>query len=157
MTRSTRPTRSTRRLAAPLWATATAATLLGTLAGCSAGTATGTPAAPETPTGPEADTSASYADGDYAASGTYQSPNGSESIIVELTLEGDIVTDVTVQTNANNPTTERFQGLFAGGIAAEVVGKDIDTLDVTRVAGSSLTSGGFREAIEAIKADALAG
>jgi uncharacterized protein with FMN-binding domain len=150
-------TRSTRLLAAPLCATAAAATLLGTLAGCSTAPATGTPAAPETPSGADADTSAAYTDGSYAASGNYQSPNGNESIIVELTLAGDIVTEVTVQTNANNPTTERFQGLFAGGIAAEVVGKDIDTLDVTRVAGSSLTSGGFRQAIETIKADALAG
>ncbi len=150
-------TRSTRPAAAPLAGAAAAAALLTTLAGCATAVDAGTDAAPEAPSGAEADTSAVYDDGTYSASGEYQSPNGGESIIVELTLEGDIVTDVTVQTNANNPTTERFQGLFAGGIAAEVVGKDIDTLNVTRVAGSSLTSGGFRDALEQIKADALAG
>lgn len=148
-------TRSTRLIAAPLCATAAAATLLGSLAGCSTGGAAGPTGAPDAPTGADADTSASYEDGSYAASGEYQSPNGGESIIVEVTLAGDIVTAVSVTTNANNPTTERFQGQFADGIAAEVVGKDIDTLDVTRVAGSSLTSGGFRQAVEAIKADAL--
>ena len=150
-------TRSTRPAAAPLAGAAAAAALLTTLAGCATAVDAGTDAAPEAPSGAEADTSAVYDDGPYSASGEYQSPNGGESIIVELTLEGDIVTNVTVQTNANNPTTERFQGLFAGGIAAEVVGKDIDTLNVTRVAGSSLTSGGFRDALEQIKADALAG
>lgn len=150
-------TRSSRLLAAPLYASVAAATLLGTLSGCAAGPVSGAPAPTEPATGADADTSAVYEDGSYAASGEYQSPNGGESIIVELTLEGDIVTDVVVTTNANNPTTERFQGEFAGGIAAEIVGKDIDTLDVTRVAGSSLTSGGFRQALETIKADALAG
>lgn len=150
-------TRSTRLIAAPLYATAAAATLLGSLAGCSTGATPGAPAVPGAEGGPDADTSAVYEDGSYAASGEYQSPNGGESIIVELTLAGDIVTAVAVTTNANNPTTERFQGEFRDGIAAEVVGKDIDTLDVTRVAGSSLSSGGFRQALESIKADARVG
>ncbi len=151
-------TRPPRPIVAPLSAAAASLTLLGTLAGCTAGEFTGAPSGAGTPSsGAEADTSAVYDDGRYAASGEYTSPNGGESIIVELTLESDIITDVVVTTNANNPTTERFQSLFAGGIAAEVVGKDIDTLDVTRVAGSSLTSGGFRQALEAIKADARVG
>ena len=35
-----------------------------------------------------------------------------------------------------------------------VVGQDIDEISVSRVAGSSLTSGGFNRAIEEIKAEA---
>ena len=72
-------------------------------------------------------------------------------------FEDDIVIEVDVTTNPNNPTTEFYQNAFAEGIAAEAVGVDIDLLDVTRVSGSSLTSGGFREAIASIKADALEG
>lgn len=143
-------TRSTRPSAMPLYASAAGLTLLGTLAGCAdAGASAG-----GTPSG---DTSASYADGSYQANGTYTSPNGSENIIVAVTLEGDIVTEVEVTTNPNNPTTEFYQSAFADGIAAEAVGVDIDLLDVTRVSGSSLTSGGFREAVASIKADALEG
>ena len=67
---------------------------------------------------------------------------------------GGIVTDVTVTPGANNPTVAFYQGEFVGGIAAEVVGEHIDELDVTRVAGSSLTSGGFREAVAQIRDDA---
>ena len=52
--------------------------------------------------------------------------------------------------------SEQYQGEFIGGIADVVVGEDIDEISVSRVAGSSLTSGGFNEAIEAIKADAAA-
>ncbi|MBU1250082.1 MAG: hypothetical protein KJ659_03060 [Actinobacteria bacterium] len=143
-------TRTTRPAALPMYATAAGLTLLGTLAGCADAGAT---AGGTTP----GDTSASYADGSYQANGTYTSPNGSENIIVAVTLEDDVVTEVEVTTNPNNPTTEFYQSAFAEGIAAEAVGVDIDLLDVTRVSGSSLTSGGFREAIASIKADALEG
>ena len=74
-----------------------------------------------------------------------------------LELENDIVTDVEITINPNNPTTANYQGQFADGIGEIVIGQDIDTLDVTVVAGSSLTSNGFREALNAIKADAVEG
>ncbi len=38
-------------------------------------------------------------------------------------------------------------------MASEVVGKDIDEIQVSRVAGSSLTSGGVNAAIETIKGE----
>jgi uncharacterized protein with FMN-binding domain len=131
------------RIAAPIGATAA---LLSTLTACS--TAATTEAAI-----PPVD--ASYSDGTYEASGAYQSPAGSEKITVTLTLENDTVTDVEVTLNPSNPTTANYQGQFADGVDALVVGEDIDSLDVTVVAGSSLTGNGFREALTAIKADAL--
>lgn len=129
------------RVAAPLGATAA---LLGTLTGCSTATAEA-----------EVPVDASYRDGTYQANGTYESPNGSENIIVLVELTDDVVTNVEITTNPNNPTTANYQSQFASGIGALVVGEDIDQLDVTVVAGSSLTSNGFREALAAIKADAV--
>ncbi|HEX7834368.1 MAG TPA: FMN-binding protein [Pseudolysinimonas sp.] len=99
---------------------------------------------------------ASYTDGTYTADGSYQAPSGTESITVELTLTDDKITDITVTPHATNPTAKGMQTNFAGGIADQVVGQDIDKLNVTRVSGSSLTSGGFKIAIAAIKEDALA-
>ncbi len=128
------------RIAAPIGATVA---LLGTLTACT------TAVEAETPV------DASYRDGSFQANGTYQSPNGSENIIVVLELQNDIVTDVEITVNPNNPTTANYQGQFADGIGELVIGQDIDTLDVTIVAGSSLTSNGFREALNAIKADAV--
>jgi len=101
-------------------------------------------------------TSGDYADGTYEADGSYQSPNGAETISVEITLEDNIVTDVTVTPQADGGNSEKFQTQFAGGIADEVVGENIDSLEVSRVAGSSLTSGGFNEAIDEIKSEAAA-
>lgn len=97
-----------------------------------------------------------YTDGTYTATGSYDSPGGPEMIEVEVTLAGDIITEVTVTPQATDANGKRYQGIFAGGIAKEVVGVDIDKLAVDKVAGSSLTSTGFNKSIETIKADALA-
>jgi len=97
----------------------------------------------------------SYRDGTYTADGSYAAPSGNETITVELTLEHDAVSAVTVTPHATGGNAAKFQGQFAEGIAVEVLGKDIDTLAVSRVAGSSLTSGGFQQALDAIKVDAL--
>lgn len=135
---------SSRPAPARLAAIGTASLGLAALAGCASGAADAT-----------GDTSAAYTDGTYSADGSYISPAGQESITVELTLADDVVTAVTVTPGAHDPQARGFQEKFAGGIEEHVVGRDIDTLDVTRVAGSSLTSGGFAEALAAIKADAL--
>ncbi|MBD3942419.1 FMN-binding protein [Microbacterium sp. NEAU-LLC] len=96
----------------------------------------------------------SYADGTYTAEGTYATPESVETISVTVTLQGDVVTDVEVTGNPQKRESEEYQGKFIGGIAAVVVGQDIDELQVSRVAGSSLTSDGFNKAIETIKSEA---
>lgn len=98
----------------------------------------------------------SYADGTYTAEGSYATPESVETITVTVTLEDDVVTAVEVIGDPQKRESEQYQGQFIGGIAEVVVGEDIDDLQVSRVAGSSLTSGGFNEAIEAIKAEAAA-
>lgn len=101
-------------------------------------------------------TGGTFADGTYSATGEYQAPSGTESVDVTITLEGGTVTAVEVVGNATDPQAILMQGQFVGGIAAVVVGKKIDELQVDKVGGSSLTSGGFNRAIDEIKADAAA-
>lgn len=98
---------------------------------------------------------ASYKDGTYSADGTYKSPNGTETVGVQLTLASGKVSAVEITEHPSNPNTRKFQGEFAGGIAAQVVGKSLDEIKVSKVAGSSLTSGGFNQAVEEIKTQAL--
>jgi uncharacterized protein with FMN-binding domain len=124
------------------------------LAGCAADAAS-TPGAADLASGGGA-TSDTYTDGTYTEPGSYQSPLGLETIEVTLTLAGSVITDVTVVGLGDHSTTRRFQGEFIGGIADAVVGENIDEIVIDRVAGSSLTSGGFEEAVGKIKADALA-
>lgn len=101
--------------------------------------------------------SSKYADGTYTAEGSYSpQPGLIEKVSVTLTLVDDVIEDVEVTGNPQKPESERYQGEFIGGISDEVVGKSIDDISVSRVAGSSLTSGGFNQAVETIKAEAAA-
>lgn len=132
--------------------------LAGSLAACSTPDSEQLPVEPDGGNGSTGgDTGGgAYADGTYEATGSYQAPSGTESIDVTITLEDGIITDVQVVGNATDPEAKQHQGEFAGGIAGEVVGKPIDEIQVSKVSGSSLTSGGFNKAIEEIKADAAA-
>ncbi|MEV7607986.1 FMN-binding protein [Microbacterium sp. NPDC089320] len=132
------------------------------LAGCS-GTAdaedqstdTGTDTSTES-TDSGAATSGDYADGTYTADGSYQTPETVEEITVTLTVADGLVTEVEVTGDPQARESEQYQGQFIDGISDEVVGKSLDDIEVSRVAGSSLTSGGFNEAVESIKEQAAA-
>lgn len=102
------------------------------------------------------DAGGEYVDGTYTATGSYVSPGGEESVEVALTLADGVVSDVEVTSLAKHPNSERFQGEFISGITDVVVGVPIDELAVDKVAGSSLTSGGFNAAVEDIKGQARA-
>jgi len=133
-----------------------------TLAGCSGGSNDADAAAPAasstaaaTQAG-SAGSAATYKDGTYSASGQYATPESVETIEVSLTLADDTITDVTVTGDPKARESKEYQGRFIGGIKDEVVGKKIDDISVSRVAGSSLTSGGFNEAVATIKTEAKA-
>lgn len=95
-----------------------------------------------------------YKDGTYSADGAYSSPNGQEAVGVGLTLSGGAVSDVTITVHPSNPMTKKFQEEFAGGIKAIVVGRKLDELNVSKVAGSSLTGAGFNKAVASIEEQA---
>ncbi|WP_102193294.1 FMN-binding protein [Microbacterium aurantiacum] len=134
------------------------------LAGCSgaadaeSNADTGTNPEPTTSSAPadDAATDSAYKDGTYTAEGSYQTPETVEKISVTLTLADGVVTDVEVTGDPQAPETEKFQGEFVAGIADVVEGVPIDELKVDKVAGSSLTSGGFNQALETIKEEAAA-
>lgn len=151
--------------------TAAAASVAGLalLAGCSGQAEAEQPAADTTPstaatgatgsvgsTGSAATAGGAYKDGSYTAEGTYQTPEGPETITVTLTVASDAVTDVTVTGEPTRRESKQYQGQFIGGIKDAVVGKSLDDVKVDRVAGSSLTSGGFNAAVEEIRTDAAA-
>lgn len=144
--------------------TAAAASVAGLalLAGCSGQAEAEQPASDATtPSSGGASSSEStdggaYADGSYTAEGTYQTPEGPETITVTLTLAADTVTAVEVTGEPTRRESKQYQSQFIGGIEEAVVGKSLDDIEVDRVAGSSLTSGGFNAAVEEIRTDAAA-
>lgn len=95
-----------------------------------------------------------YKDGSYSATGGYSTPAGREQFAVTLTLKNDIVIASTLIPKAISPTSAEFQKEFALEYKQFVIGKDINTLSLGKVAGSSLTGVGFNEALEKIKSQA---
>jgi uncharacterized protein with FMN-binding domain len=108
-----------------------------------------------TPATPTKTTTATYKDGTYTASGTYQSPGGQDQVDVSLTIKNDIVTDANVTASGDN-TSKFYQGMFLANYKPLVVGKDISTLKLSKVSGSSLTSAGFNAAVQKIEVEAKA-
>ncbi len=126
--------------------------VVGTLAGCSATT---TSAAGGGSAGGSGTTSnATYKDGTYSAPGTYVSPGGTEQIKVTLTLAKNIITAMKVVTVKADPTAQGYEAMFESGISGASVGKNLNSLNIGVVSGSSLTSIGFNNALATIKADA---
>lgn len=87
-----------------------------------------------------------YTDGEYGTRGS--------SIGVSITLEDDAITAVEVTPLATDETSLDLQRRFAEAVPAVVVGRDIDTVNLDRVAGNSHTTAGFNNALEKIKAEA---
>lgn len=121
------------------------------------GNVTDTPTQPTPATQPTPTTvpvTSKYKDGTYSADGTYQSPAGTETVHVSVTLQGDVITAATFKGDATNPGSVNNQKKFAGGYTAAVVGKKLDSIALTVVNGSSLTPKGFMDALADIKVDA---
>jgi len=100
------------------------------------------------------DEAINYKDGTYTEKGRYISPGGAESIDVTVTLVDDIITSAAVTSNATRGESKDHQEDFISGFKTLVEGKDIDTVSLSRVAGSSLTPNGFNAALKLIKVDA---
>jgi uncharacterized protein with FMN-binding domain len=95
--------------------------------------------------------SSSYKDGTYSATGSYDSPGGTESIGVTLTLKSGIVTDSALKSGAADSEAKQYQSQFISGYKKLVVGKPLNSIKLSRVSGSSLTSEGFNEAVSQIE------
>lgn len=108
-----------------------------------------------TPSDSEASTGV-YKDGTYTETGSYSTPGGRESIGVTVTLKDSVITSTTMTQNARTGEAREYQSDFESGYKSLVVGKNIDAVSLSRVAGSSLTSNGFNAAIDQIKTDAKA-
>ena len=107
-----------------------------------------------TDTSTSTDSTVSYKDGTYTQTGRYVSPGGAESIDVSVTIADNIITSAEVKGNASRGDAKAYQSDFIAGYKSSVVGKEVDSVSLSRVAGASLTSNGFNTALDAIKEDA---
>lgn len=95
-----------------------------------------------------------YKDGTYTVKTEYKSPEGLEPMGVTVVLANDIITSTNFDVLATVPISKKLQEAFSSSYKSVVVGKNLDAANVGIVAGASLTSGGFNDALAKIKAQA---
>ena len=101
---------------------------------------------------PETSTDTStYKDGTYTATGSYLSPGGRESVDLTVVIKDGVITETSLVKKASDSEAEEYQEKFATNYQSQVVGKKINGLSLSRVAGSSLTSNGFNNALTKIR------
>lgn len=74
-----------------------------------------------------------------------------ETMTVQIYLDGQIVTDLNLTQVASNGESQQYQDDFAAEVKTLVIGKNINEIQVTRIAGASYTSNAFMEALSKIK------
>lgn len=116
-------------------------------------TSTSHSAAPQTPA---VSSTATFKDGTYKATASYGSPAGNQDITINVTLKDGKIADTSAVAGATDETAKDYQMQFIDGYKSQVVGKDIKSVNLTRVSGSSLTPNGFNDAIRQIEQQAKA-
>ena len=119
-----------------------------------ASAAAGTTAATAASAAKASAASSTYADGTYTATGSYTSPGGTDTITITLTLDGDVISEASAVGGDTSGPSSKYETEFAANFAGLIVGKDVDSVSLDKVAGSSLTSAGFNAAVQTIKTDA---
>ena len=101
-----------------------------------------------------ASVTAGYKNGTYTATDDYAAPGGEEAITLDITLNNDLVIASTVTPIAHNALSASFQSRFIASYKSYVIGKKINDIKLATVAGSSLTTQGFNNAIGQIEQQA---
>lgn len=104
----------------------------------------------------DTDANDEYKDGSYEATGSYSSPGGREEITVTVVLTNGKISETSAKTEAASGTSRQYQSEFVDNYKNLVVGRSLSEIKLDRVAGSSLTSNGFNDALDMIKNDAAA-
>lgn len=101
-------------------------------------------------------TSSSYKDGTYSASIDYSVPHGTNSLTAKLTIKDGTVTAVNVDNDYSDNESGMYIDSFENAIQGAVVGQDVGSLSLSRLAGASLTTQAFNNALTTIRNDAKA-
>lgn len=107
-------------------------------------------------TTPASTTNSGYRDGTYSATQSYYVPHSNESIKVDLTLSGGVITDISIQNSEGDRDSAAYQQDFAASYKSYVVGKKISGLQLSVIAGASDTTQGFADALSQIATQAQA-
>jgi uncharacterized protein with FMN-binding domain len=112
-----------------------------------------TPEASSTTTGSTTSDSG-YIDGTYKATGSFSTPGGIDTITINVTLKSGTITATSATGTVSDRDGQEYQDEFISNYEQQVVGKNVDSVSLTRVSGASLTTQGFNDALSQIKQQA---
>jgi cytoskeletal protein RodZ len=101
-------------------------------------------------------TTSTYKNGTYSSDGNFNTPGGFQSIGVSVTIQNDTVTNATVTDQTTDGDSSAYAQMFINSFRDYVVGKNVGSIHLYGVAGASLTSEGFNNALSQIKSQAHA-
>lgn len=99
---------------------------------------------------------ATFKDGTYTATAKYDTPGGSQSMTVKLTVASGSVTDSSIQQTASSSEDQQFEDGFDSAYKSQVIGKKLSDINLHSVSGASLTTDGFNSALGDIAKQAQA-
>lgn len=110
---------------------------------------------PEEPTDPVPTPveATSYRNGLYTTEVTYRTPAGMYKMEVSMNISNDIITNSNISFDAAASKSD-YSSDFANNFKNEVIGKDLGTINLSRVGGASLTSRAYNNAVETVKGKA---
>lgn len=109
-----------------------------------------------THTSAAASSTGGYKDGTYSATADYYTPEDTDTIKVTLAVKDGTVTSVTSTTTTSSRESRQYDSAFLNAYKSYVVGKKLSNLNLDRVSGASLTTGGFNDALDTIRQQAQA-
>lgn len=114
----------------------------------SEGASSATPSSTSTTgSGSTSSASSAYKDGSYSSTANYRTPGGTNNIKVSIVLTGDLITSVETKDQYQDGESQPYISDFKSAISGKVVGKKINSLNLSRVGGASLTTKGFNAAL----------
>lgn len=94
----------------------------------------------------------------FTKSAKYSSPGGEHTIAVTVQLSAGRIAAISMTGDIASKTSQRFEQEFAASVANQLIGKTIEEAQtIGTVAGASLTSAAFRDALSRVQSAAVAG
>ncbi|MEQ1665680.1 MAG: FMN-binding protein [Bdellovibrionales bacterium] len=97
-----------------------------------------------------------YKDGTYTSEASYRVPHGTNTIAIKVTVSNDKISAVSAENSYSDRESRGYISGFMDALSGAVVGEKADSANVSRLAGASLTSDGFNQALESVVSQAKA-
>lgn len=137
--------------------TATTATTSSTTT-TSTGTTNTTTTTPSTSTStsPTSSSASNYKDGTYSATVSYSVPRAQNSIKVTVVVSSGVISSVSTNNSYTDHESGEYIDRFESALSSSASGQSISSYRPSRIAGASLTTAAFSEALSDIASQAAA-